>query len=66
MNALKKARTEKQLTQKEASDSIGISYSMLSKMELGLKTPSKETMLKVANFYGKTIDSLFFADSVHA
>ena len=60
MNPLKKAREELKLTQPEAAKSIGISYSMLSKIEAGVKTPSFETMKKMVDFYGKSADELFF------
>lgn len=63
MNNLKKERLKNKLTQKQAAESIGISYSMLSKVETDNKVPSKETMEKFANFYSKTVDYLFFESS---
>ena len=65
MNPLQKARKEKGLSQINAAKGIGISYSMLAKVETGEKSPSKETMWKMARFYGKTVDELFFAQTVH-
>lgn len=65
MNPLKEARREKGLSQFESAKGIGISYSMLVKMENGSKSPSKKTMGKTAKFYGKTVDELFFTNFVH-
>ncbi|MFT8493081.1 MAG: helix-turn-helix transcriptional regulator [Liquorilactobacillus nagelii] len=61
MLALKKARERKKLTQKEAAKAIGISFSMLTKMESGYRGASMETMRKVSDFYGESVDDLFFA-----
>lgn len=49
MNPLKEARREKGLSQFESAKGIGISYSMLVKMENGSKSPSKKTMGKTAS-----------------
>ncbi|WP_333604365.1 helix-turn-helix transcriptional regulator [Lactobacillus acetotolerans] len=65
MNVLRKARINHKLTQAEAAQSIGISLSMLAKMEMGIKKPSYETMKKVAAFYHMTVDELFFATNSH-
>ena len=39
---------------------IGISYSALSKYEDGLKLPSDRTKAMIANYYGVTVQSIFF------
>lgn len=65
MIALKEAREEKQLTQEEAAKKLGISVSMLSKLETGYRGASMKTMKKVSEFYGKSVDDLFFAVSNH-
>jgi transcriptional regulator with XRE-family HTH domain len=39
---------------------LGISYSMLSKIEDGLRTPGEELMIRIANYYGKTVDEIFY------
>lgn len=60
MNPLRKARNDLKLTQPEAAKAIGISYSMLSKVEAGNKKPSFDTIEKIVTFYGKSADELFF------
>lgn len=65
MLALKKAREKKKLTQKEAAESIGISFSMLTKMENGYRGGSMETMRKVSEFYDESVDALFFTIPTH-
>ena len=39
---------------------IGISYSALSKYEDGLKIPNDHTKTVIANFYGVSVQSIFF------
>ncbi|WP_167630644.1 helix-turn-helix transcriptional regulator [Listeria valentina] len=64
LNALKKIRIEKGLTQQEAAKRIGISYSLLSKMEAGYRGSSDKTKIKIAKFYNKTVGSLFFEEGI--
>ena len=56
---LKKIRLEKGLTQQEVADKTNISISMLAMMENGYRRGSDETKIKLANFYKKSVDSLF-------
>ncbi|MBC2369912.1 helix-turn-helix transcriptional regulator [Listeria booriae] len=60
MNTLKKIRTDRGLTQQEAAKKIGISYSLLSKMESGYRGSSDSTKIKIANFYQKSVGEIFF------
>lgn len=60
MNALKQIRIDNGLTQQEAAEKIGISYSLLSKMETGYRGSSDTTKIKIANFYGKSVGEIFF------
>lgn len=64
MNILQTAREEKGLTQKEAAKAIGISYSMLVKLENGLRGTSDKTKVKIASFYGLSIQEIFFENSI--
>ncbi|WP_421405651.1 helix-turn-helix transcriptional regulator [Lacticaseibacillus paracasei] len=65
MNPIKKARMKKKMTQEEAAKSIGISYSMYAKIENGNRGASQKTMKRMADFFGESVDSLFFEDIVH-
>lgn len=62
---LKKIRLEKGLTQQEIADKTNISISMLAMMENGYRRGSDETKIKLANFYKKSVESLFFANNYH-
>lgn len=57
-----KLRVDFGLKQADAAKKIGISQSTLSFLERGLISGTDETKIKVANFYGKTVESLFFAN----
>lgn len=64
MNKLKTARENLGLRQEDAANQMGISYSLLSKMEQGLKKGNDETKQKVANFYRLPVGYLFFDDEI--
>lgn len=53
-------RKELGLTQQEAARRIGITQPMLAMLENGTRKGTDETKVKVAKFYNKSIDSLFF------
>jgi putative transcriptional regulator len=57
-------RLKKKLTQKEASEKIGISRSFLAEIENGDKNPSFKTMQKFINFYGEKTKDIFFNPDV--
>lgn len=59
-----KLRIDRGLNQKEAADKIGISQSMLSALEQGYRSGSDATKIKIAKFYGKTVESIFFANKI--
>lgn len=52
------------LTQREAAEKIGITQPMLAMLENGSRMGTDETKIKVAKFYNKTIDFLFFDDLI--
>ena len=54
-----KLRIERGLNQKEAADKIGISQSMLSALEQGHRSGSDTVKIKIANFYGQSVESIF-------
>lgn len=62
---LKKIRLKKGLTQQEVADKTNISISMLAMMENGYRRGSDETKIKLANFYKRSVESLFFANNYH-
>lgn len=60
--ALFDARKEKDpsLTIAEAAKEMGISYGMLAMMETGKRKGSDRTKLKIAKFYKKSVEELFY------
>jgi transcriptional regulator with XRE-family HTH domain len=55
---LKNLRGER--TIRQAAASIGISYSTLAMYENGHRTPKDEIKIRIANFYGTSVEELFF------
>lgn len=59
-----KLRIDRGLNQEEAAKKIGISQSMLSFLEQGTRSGSDATKIKVANFYGKSVEYIFFTNMI--
>ncbi|BDD82289.1 hypothetical protein TPB0596_20520 [Tsukamurella pulmonis] len=55
---LKHLRLRRDITLNQLSDETGISASTLSRLEGGLRRPTLEQLLPLAQFYGVTLDSL--------
>lgn len=65
MNELTKLRKAHNLSQKELADKLGLSQPMIAMMEAGERRGGDETKLKVAKFFGKTVDEIFFTKNNH-
>ncbi|MCT2877016.1 XRE family transcriptional regulator [Lactobacillus delbrueckii] len=65
MNELTELRKAHNLSQKELADKLGISQPMIAMMEAGERRGSDATKLKVAEFFGKTVDEIFFTNNSH-
>lgn len=59
-------RQSKGESQTEAAKNIGISQSMLAMLEAGYRRGGDETKAKIANYYGETVDEIFFAQYCHS
>ena len=57
---LKAERKKRGLSQKDVSEALDINQSTLSMYECGLRIPQYEIMAKLAEFYGMSVDTLFF------
>lgn len=55
---IKHAREEKKLTQEKLAELIGVSTVYISHLEIGSKTPSLETLIKISNTLEVSIDYL--------
>lgn len=53
-----KARGDKK--REEVASAIGVSLSAITMYENGERTPRDETKIKLAEFYNKTVQELFF------
>lgn len=59
-----KLRIDRGLNQKQAAQEIGISQSMLSALEQGYRSGSDATKIKIAKFYGQSVEFIFFANKI--
>lgn len=57
---LTELRKGRNLSQEELAELIGCSQSMIAHIEAGTKDPGKENKIKLAKFFGVTIDYLFY------
>lgn len=48
-------------TQREVAESIGIAASTYSMYENGERVPSDSVKVKLANYFGKTVQEIFFS-----
>lgn len=57
---LKELREEKQLSQEAIARQFGISTSSWTKYEQGSRTPSDAMKIQIADYFGTTVQSIFF------
>lgn len=51
---------------KEVALAVGISVSALSNYEHGIRVPKDNIKKRLADYYGKTVGEIFFAEESHA
>nr|WP_035777108.1 helix-turn-helix transcriptional regulator [Clostridium arbusti] len=56
---LKVLRAEKELTQEELAEIIGVSRGTILEIERGTFNPSLKLAFKIANYFNKKIDDIF-------
>ena len=49
----------------EVAKELGVSVSSLEKYERGDRTPRDEVKVRIAKYYDKTVEELFFKDYLH-
>lgn len=59
---LKMLRIDRNISQSDLAKAIGISQNAISSYEAGKRTPRNEIKVKLANYFGQTIGSLFFGE----
>lgn len=58
MNALRKLRKERNVTQKQLARALGVSESTISLYESGKHEPDHATLIKIADYFNVSIDYL--------
>ncbi|MHB8918612.1 MAG: helix-turn-helix transcriptional regulator [Desulfocucumaceae bacterium] len=58
-------RAERGLSQRQVADAVRISQSSYAMIEGGHRHPRKEVEKKLADFFGVTVDELFFSQNNH-
>ena len=60
-NKLKALRSKKGISSEEFAKSVGVSTSAVGMYENGYRIPRDQIKIRIAEFYGVTVESLFFA-----
>lgn len=66
MNRYKQCRLDNHMSQKFVALSVGVSPPMVSQWENGVKEPSRETLIKLADLFGVYTDYLLDHETVSA
>lgn len=62
---LRSLRKEKHKTVMEVATACGISQSALTMYENGERVPRDEIKMRLADYYKRTVQTIFFANSTH-
>jgi transcriptional regulator with XRE-family HTH domain len=62
MNNLKKLRKDRKLSQSDIAEFLNITANAYGHYELGKRQPNPETLVKLADFYGVSIDYILGRD----
>lgn len=65
MNRLKEYRKLRGITAKELAQAVGTSRSNISMIEIGSREPNLELAKRIADYFGTTIEAIFFANDCH-
>ena len=57
---IKKARQTKGCTIREVAEACGVTESAVQMYECGLRTPRDSIKIKMADFFGESVQNLFF------
>lgn len=59
---LKALRQQRKMTQKQVADELEITKSALAMYERDERVPRDEVKIRIARYYGETVDALFFSE----
>lgn len=62
ITAVLAARTEQRLTQAQLAEAVGVSRQTINSIETGRFEPSLDLALKLARYFGMTVEQLFRLD----
>lgn len=62
---LRYLRTKKGLTQTEVAKSLGIPVTTYNAYETGQNVPRDEMKVRIANYYSRSVQFIFFKDITH-
>jgi len=60
---IKYLRKSKKITQTDLANAIGVTKSIVSAYETGIRQPSLESLVKIAQYFDVTMDYMFDLDS---
>lgn len=63
-NKVKSLRLQKELSQDELARILGIARPTLSNIERGVYNPRGKLIFRIAGFFGKPVEQVFFEDDV--
>lgn len=58
---LRSMRTSKGVSRIEFASAVGVSRNAVANYEAGIRIPKDDVKVRIADYYGKDIDSIFFA-----
>ena len=61
-NRIRIERAEKEITQQELAEAVGVSRQTIVAIEKGRFLPSTPLALKIARYFGKTVESIFILE----
>jgi len=61
-NRIKVERAEKNITQEELAVKVGVTRQAINSIELGKYIPSALLALKIAYYFGKTVNEIFILE----
>lgn len=62
---IRKLRVDKGVSRHELAEAINVAYTTVSMYENGERIPRDQIKVAISNFFGVTVESLFFENSTH-
>lgn len=62
---IRELRVQNKITQEDLAEQIDLSVSYISYVENGKKKPSLETLIRIANILGVTVDEILAGNQLH-